>query len=85
MTVRSQTFNGRRFKVVSNESLDGICYDGCGPEIVIDSKLTGKRRLETILHEAAHAEVPKLTEDQVTRLARSQAILLWRLGYRDIG
>lgn len=51
--------------------------------VKILQRLRGKKRLETILHEAGgHAGDFKWREEYVEQWARDLADLLWRLGYR---
>lgn len=53
-------------------------------EIWIQEGLTPKQTLETILHEALHAEIGSdhRQEDMIHRAGKNIARLLWRLGYR---
>ena len=57
-------------------TLNGL-YESESKLITIDKRLRGREALETLLHELLHAELPKLTEDQVMRTARSQATAVW--------
>lgn len=52
-------------------------------KILIDEKLTGRPRLETIIHECLHALYPTVSEEHVTESARDLARVLWSLGYRE--
>ena len=63
---------------------DGRCDppDGSAKEIVVDSKLVGRERLDTLIHEMLHAANWHLDEEFVTRCASDMAKVLWRLGYR---
>lgn len=55
------------------------------PRILIDETLTGGQRLETVLHEIAHAVLgPSISEESITELARVQRRTLIALGYREI-
>lgn len=57
--------------------------DTQGRAVKILQRLRGKKRLETILHEAGgHAGDFKWREDYVEEWAGDLAELLWRLGYR---
>lgn len=49
--------------------------------IEIDTRSRGRKRIEILLHEAAHLAFPGLTEETVTALARYQARILHGLGY----
>ena len=54
------------------------------PRILIDERLRGGQRLETILHELAHAVLgPNVSEEAITELARVQRRALWMLGFRE--
>lgn len=55
------------------------------PRILIDERLRGGERLETILHEIAHAVLgPTISEESITELARVQRRVLRNLGYREV-
>jgi hypothetical protein len=59
--------------------------DAKRPRILIDEKLRGGARLETILHEIAHAVLgPSISEESVTELARVQRRVLQMLNVREI-
>lgn len=53
-------------------------------EIRIRQVLRGRARLETVIHEALHAQTWTRSEEDVRRSARELAKLLWRLGYREV-
>jgi hypothetical protein len=55
------------------------------PRILIDDKLKGGTRLETIVHELLHASLgPTISEESVTEAARVIRRTLWTLGYREV-
>ena len=55
------------------------------PRILIDEKLKGGTRLETIVHELLHASRgPTIREESVTEAARVIRRTLWSLGYREV-
>jgi hypothetical protein len=55
------------------------------PRILIDEKLKGGTRLETILHELLHASLgPNISEEAITEAAKVQRRVLWSLGYREV-
>ena len=55
------------------------------PRILIDEKLKGGTRLETIVHELLHASLgPTISEESVTESARVIRRTLWSLGYREV-
>lgn len=51
------------------------------PLIEIDTRTKGRKRLEILLHEAAHIAIPGLTEDTIKVLTRYQARVLHGVGY----
>ena len=52
------------------------------PMIEIDSRLVGRARLETIIHEALHLACPWMMEHVVLKVARYIAMIVWHLEYR---
>ena len=55
------------------------------PRILIDERLKGGTRLETIVHELLHASLgPTISEESVTEAARVIRRTLWTLGYREV-
>lgn len=52
--------------------------------IRIRQVLRGRARLETVIHEALHAQTWTRSEEDVRRSARELSKLLWRLGYREV-
>lgn len=55
------------------------------PRILIDEKLKGGTRLETILHELLHASLgPNISEEAITEAAKVQRRVLTMLGYREV-
>jgi hypothetical protein len=53
--------------------------------IEIDSRLKGREKFETYLHEALHLALPHLSEEEVLKAARFQALVTWSEGYRHRG
>lgn len=51
--------------------------------ILIESRLKGRARLETIIHECLHATNPTASEEHVTQTASEIARVLWTLGYKQ--
>lgn len=51
------------------------------PLIEIDPRTKGRKRIEILLHEAAHLALPGMTEETVAMLARYQARVLHGVGY----
>lgn len=52
------------------------------PMLEIDSRLQGRARLETIIHEALHLACPWMMEKVVLKVARYIAMIVWHLEYR---
>lgn len=52
------------------------------PMLEIDSRLVGRARLETIIHEALHLACPWMMEHVVLKVARYIAMIVWHLEYR---
>jgi hypothetical protein len=50
--------------------------------VLVDSRLKGRSRLETEIHEFLHASNPTHSEEHVTQQGRDLARILWCLGYR---
>jgi len=53
------------------------------PILEIDTRLRGRVRLETIIHEALHLACPWMMEPVVLKVARYVAMIVWHLEYRD--
>lgn len=53
-----------------------------GRKILIDSRLTKRRRLEIEIHEALHAIFPQIAEEEITQAGIDMSRILWALGYR---
>ena len=51
-------------------------------KVLIDSRLKGRARLETEIHEFLHAANPTHSEEHVTQQGKDLARILWCLGYR---
>jgi hypothetical protein len=52
------------------------------PILEIDTRLLGRVRLETIIHEALHLACPWMMEPVVLKVARYIAMIVWHLEYR---
>lgn len=61
----------------------GDLYEVTEPIIELDTRLKGRARLETVIHEALHLACPWMFEQVVTQVARYLAMVVWHLGYRD--
>ncbi len=79
-----------RLRFVRSREIPFDRWADCSPpsdskrEIRIRQVLRGRARLETVIHEALHAQTWSRSEDDVRRSARELADLLWRLGYREV-
>jgi len=74
-----------RFTRLKGDACGWTFFDNAKrPRILIDESLKGGQRLETILHEIAHAVLgPSISEESITELARVQRRVLKMLGYRE--
>lgn len=82
--------NGQRWKLkrpvrltLGGDVCDGRC-DYHDRVIHIRKDLRGLPELETILHEAHHAQAEIVNEEFVDRTADETATILWTLGYRKL-
>ena len=75
-----------RFTRLKGNAAGWTFFDNAtSPRILIDERLKGGSKLETILHELAHAVLgPTVSEEAVTELARVQRRALVMLGYREV-
>lgn len=51
-------------------------------KILVDERLTGRRRLEVEVHEFLHAANPTMDEEHVDQQGKDLSKILWSLGYR---
>ena len=74
-----------RFTTLKGDAAGWTFFDNAKrPRILIDENLKGSQRLETILHEIAHAVLgPSISEEAVTELARVQRRVLLMLDYKE--
>ena len=74
-----------RFTPLKGDAAGWTFFDNAKrPRILIDERLRGGTRLETILHELAHAVLgPTISEESITELARVQRRVLTALGYKE--
>ncbi len=84
--MHSHRFRGTKYRISTDCVVDGYA-EVPGPrkprEIYINPDLSPKIFLEKAIHEAMHAEDPKIKSEQVIiRRSKSLARWLWRLGYR---
>lgn len=75
-----------RFTKLTGDAAGWTYFDNAKrPRILIDENLRGGTKLETILHELAHAVLgPTISEESITELARVQRRVLMMLGYREV-
>ena len=52
--------------------------------LLIDSRLTGKKELEIIIHESWHYLFPEMKEELVQRMSIVMTNTLWHEGYRKV-
>ena len=82
--ILRQSFRGRVFDVNYLDlgaQIDGNCEDE-NELIEINTRLRGKEKLETEVHESLHACFPMLAESIIEPAAADIAVFLWDLGYR---
>ena len=83
--VKTHTFAGISYDVDVEMPFDGICESPRSskrPALRVSVDISTQGGLETLLHEALHAEVWAKTEEVVDRASHDIARLLWRLGFR---
>ena len=75
-----------RFTKLKGDAAGWTYFDNAKrPRILIDEKLKGGTRLETILHELLHASLgPNISEEAITEAAKVQRRVLTMLGYREV-
>lgn len=74
-----------RFTRLRGSAEGWTCYDDKHPKMLVDDRLRGSQKMETVLHEIAHAVLGStISEETVTELARVQRRVLVMLGYREV-
>lgn len=75
-----------RFTRLKGDAAGWTFFDNAKrPRILIDEKLRGGTRLETILHELAHAVLgPTISEESITELAKVQRRVLTMLNFKEV-
>ena len=68
---------------LGNYRADGLAWKE-DRTIAIDSRLKGKRHLETIIHEIMHIQNPKFPEIMVEGKSKEIADILWSLNFRQV-
>lgn len=67
------------YKKLGREKAYGLADDF---EVVIDSRLKGKKHLEILIHECLHYLYPKASEEEVIEKSIKLTKTLWHEGYR---
>lgn len=75
-----------RFTRLRGDAMGWTFFDNAtSPRILIEERLKGSQRIETILHELAHAVLgPTVSEECVTELARVQRRVLTMLNVKEV-
>ena len=79
-----------RFRFVRSSEIPNDRWADCSPpsdpkrQIRVRQVLRGKAKLETVLHEALHAQWPEDSEATIARHGKELAQLLWKCGYRQV-
>jgi hypothetical protein len=75
-----------RFTRLRGDAMGWTFFDNAtSPRILIDERLRGSAKLETILHEIAHAVLgPSISEESITELARVQRRVLTMLNVKEV-
>ena len=86
--MKTHRFRGITYRISTGHVVDGYA-EVPGPrkarEIYINPNLPPKIFLEKVIHEAMHAEDPKIKSEQVIiRRSKSLAYFMWRMGYRRV-
>lgn len=66
---------------VQEAVLQGLCSHGSNT-VLINPMQSDKSRLDTIVHEMVHATRPKMSEENVSRVAAACTAVLWKDGWR---
>lgn len=81
--VHTATFNGRQYKIILREPVDGACTTyNLERAIELFVPLDSKNGLITAIHEMLHASNWSKSEKDVDRISIEIGRTLWRLGYR---
>lgn len=75
-----------RFTRLRGDAMGWTFFDNAtSPRILIDDRLKGGQKIETVLHEIAHAVLgPTVSEEAVTELARVQRRALAMLNIKEV-
>lgn len=86
--VKDYTFNDKKYRMlwrkhpVDKASCDDPTTEESRRNMFIDPTEPSKEFLETVLHEATHAEQFYLDEPTVQRIGKELSTLLWNIGFR---
>jgi hypothetical protein len=69
---------------LGKEKALGLCWHGKIPHIELCPSQDSKTRLDSLLHECAHAIWPEFDEPTIEKIAARMASLLWADGWRRI-
>lgn len=86
MSIKSATFNGKKYRVNVGVDFNAICDAPTKPNpklILLREPKNDRMTLELLIHEALHATNWPVSETKVKGTARDLARFLWRLGYRS--
>lgn len=75
-----------RFTRLKGDAMGWTFFDNAAsPRILIDDRIKGGTKLETVLHEIAHAVLgPSISEESITELARVQRRVLTMLNVKEV-
>lgn len=75
-----------RFTRLKGDAMGWTFFDhATSPRILIDERLRGSQKLETLLHEIAHAVLgPSIAEESITELARVQRRVLTMMNVKEV-
>jgi Zn-dependent peptidase ImmA (M78 family) len=75
-----------RFTRLKGDAMGWTFFDNAtSPRILIDERLRGSQKLETVLHEIAHAVLgPAISEESITELARVQRRVLTMMNVKEV-
>lgn len=75
-----------RFTKLRGDAMGWTFFDhATSPRILIDERLRGSQKIETLLHEIAHAVLgPSISEESITELARVQRRVLTMMNVKEV-
>jgi hypothetical protein len=72
-----------KYKKLGKEKVYGLAHHD-GDIIEMDSRLTGKKHMEILIHEALHLLWPEAEEEEIEQKAILLTNTMWRQKYRRI-